>query len=177
MLTFQQVNAQDQIAATVELAQEIWNEHYIHIIDQGQIDYMLEKFQSAEAIAKQLSEGYAYYLILEDDRPAGYFALQPQDDGTICLSKFYLQQRCRGKGYARQAFEQIKALAAEKNATQIWLTVNIDNKDSIAVYKRLGMTLLRTQVVDIGNGYVMDDEVYGYAVKPTPEAVTGADLS
>lgn len=165
MLTFQKVTAPEHIAATASLAHEIWNEFFIHIISQGQIDYMLEKFQSAEAMTKQLSEGYEYYLFMEGDRPVGYFGVQPQEDKTLYLSKLYLLKAHRGKGYARQAFEEIKAIAARNNLKQIWLTVNIHNEDTIAVYKRFGMTLLRTQVADIGNGYVMDDEVYGYDVK------------
>ncbi|TVX96519.1 GNAT family N-acetyltransferase [Paenibacillus cremeus] len=162
MLTFHKMTAPDQIAVTASLAQEIWNEHFIHIISQGQIDYMLEKFQSVDAMTKQISDGYEYYLFLEDGQPVGYFAVQPQKDCTLYLSKLYLLKAHRGKGYARQAFEEIKAIAAGNNLKQIWLTVNIHNHDTIAVYKRFGMTLLRTQVVGIGNGYVMDDEVYGY---------------
>lgn len=162
MLIFQRVVNSDQVAAAAKLAHEIWNEHFIDIISQGQIDYMLEKFQSVEAMTKQLADGYEYYLFLEEGQPVGYFGIQEQADRTLYLSKLYLLKACRGKGYARQAFEKIKSLAVDKNLTMIWLTVNIDNHDTIAVYKRLGMKLLRKQKADIGNGYVMDDEVYGY---------------
>jgi ribosomal protein S18 acetylase RimI-like enzyme len=164
MLMFQKVNTPDQIVMTEYLAREIWNEHYINIVDKGQIDYMLAKFQSAEAIAQQLSEGYEYYLFTEGSQPVGYFGIQAQADGTLYLSKLYLHKDSRGKGYARQAFEKIIAIAKENKLSQIWLTVNIHNKETIAVYNRLGMTLLRTQIADIGNGYVMDDEVYGYTI-------------
>ncbi|RKN85067.1 GNAT family N-acetyltransferase [Paenibacillus ginsengarvi] len=162
MLTFQKATTPEQIAVVAGLAHTIWNEHFISIIDQGQIDYMLEKFQSAEAMTKQLADGYEYYLFMENGRPVGYFGVQPQADGTLYLSKLYLLKDQRGKGYARQAFEEIKTIANRHNLKQIWLTVNIHNTDTIAVYKRFGMRLLRTQVADIGNGYVMDDEVYGY---------------
>ena len=44
----------------------------------------------------------------------------------------------------------------------IWLTVNKRNDDSIAIYKKFGMEIIRSEVTDIGSGYVMDDYVFGY---------------
>lgn len=49
------------------LAHEIWNEYFPCILEQGQIDYMVEKFQSHEAISRQISEeGYRYFLLREE---------------------------------------------------------------------------------------------------------------
>ena len=46
----------------------------------------------------------------------------------------------------------------------IWLTVNKHNNGTIAVYKKFGMKIIRSQVTDIGNGFVMDDYVFGYDI-------------
>ena len=44
----------DQIKAIVEMAKEIWTEHYTPIIGKDQVDYMLDKFQSNDAISGQI---------------------------------------------------------------------------------------------------------------------------
>ena len=41
----------------------------------------------------------------------------------------------------------------------IWLTVNKYNDHTIDVYRHRGFQTVRSQVSDIGNGYVMDDYV------------------
>jgi ribosomal protein S18 acetylase RimI-like enzyme len=41
----------------------------------------------------------------------------------------------------------------------IWLTVNRYNDATIAVYEKKGFRTVRTQVADIGNGFVMDDYI------------------
>ena len=69
------------IEAVVVLAQEIWNQHFVPIIGQEQVDYMLEKFQSASAIAQQIADGYEYYIVREHDHDVGYFAIVPDRPG------------------------------------------------------------------------------------------------
>ena len=41
-----------QIEALAVCAKEIWNEYFISLISQNQIDYMVEKFQSTTALKK-----------------------------------------------------------------------------------------------------------------------------
>ena len=58
MLTFEKILSDEQIKNTALLADQIWHQHFIGIIPEGQIDYMIEKFQSYRAIKAQLSDGY-----------------------------------------------------------------------------------------------------------------------
>ena len=62
-----QVKTKEQIAGVEALAFEIWHEHYIPIIGVKQVEYMLKKFQSQEAISEQIEEGCSYYLIKAGD--------------------------------------------------------------------------------------------------------------
>lgn len=162
MLTFEKVNTQESIRKTAELAKEIWNNYFITIITQSQIDYMIDKFQSEMSMTEQIKSGYEYYNFVLDNEIIGYFAVCPKEDNTLFLSKLYLKKAYRGNGYARKAFEFIKQLAKEKGCNMIWLTVNKHNDDSIAIYKKFGMEIIRSEVTDIGSGYVMDDFVFGY---------------
>lgn len=42
------VDSDDKICQLEKLAKEIWNQHFVPIIGQDQVDYMLNKFQSFE---------------------------------------------------------------------------------------------------------------------------------
>ena len=82
---------------------------------------------------------------------------QPQD--CMFLSKIYLQQKYRGNGYAAQAIQYLEKICCLEQLHTIWLTVNKGNADSIAAYKHMGFAIARTQVADIGQGFVMDDYI------------------
>ena len=58
------------------LASEIWHEYWPVILSSEQIDYMVEKFQSLNAIKNQIEfENYSYYFIKLDEEYAGYFGI------------------------------------------------------------------------------------------------------
>lgn len=167
-LSFQPVTTKEEIGTTARLAAEIWREHYIRIITAAQIDYMLDKFQSIHAIADQIEhQGYEYYLIRVNGDHAGYLAIKPEnEDSKLFLSKFYLLKAYRGQGYGSRTIRFLEELCRERGLKAIWLTVNRHNTSSIAVYERNGFRTVRTQVADIGGGFVMDDYVMEKAVLP-----------
>lgn len=161
-LTYERVTEQtiDTLAA---LANEIWHEYFPIILSGEQIDYMVEKFQSAPAMRQQLAEGYQYYLVHAGEEMIGYIGVHPEDS-LLFLSKLYLKKQYRGHGYGRKMLDFVVALARELNKSGVYLTVNRFNEHSIAVYHAAGFETVRTQVADIGNGYVMDDYVMQLAV-------------
>lgn len=159
------VKTKKQIEETAKLASEIWHEHYSSIISEEQIDYMVEKFQSAEKISKQIKkENYEYYNFVEDNKSVGYFGFVEQDGEALFLSKIYLLKSERGKGFSRKAFEFLKKEAKKRGLSKIWLTVNKGNKHSIEIYKKFGMYIERTQIADIGGNFVMDDYIFVYDI-------------
>lgn len=159
MVTTTPVTSQQDIDALAALASEIWNEHFPAIIGQAQVDYMLGKFQSAPAIARQIREdGYAYYLVVDEDERAGYFAILPDAErASMQLSKLYVKRAFRGRGVGRAVLSFVEDECAASGLSELWLTVNKDNHDSIAFYERWGFVVDRPLNTDIGNGFVMDD--------------------
>lgn len=155
-LSLTQVHTEADVEWVTELANEIWQEYYIEIITQEQIDYMLKKFQSVEAILKQIEEGFEYYLMVVNGVRIGYVSIK-QEEHQLFLSKFYIQRDERGKGFASQAMAWLTDICKQRNLQYIWLTVNRHNELAKAVYEKKGFRLLRTEIADIGNGFVMDD--------------------
>lgn len=153
------VTAPAEVDEVAELAREIWNQHFVPIVGKAQIDYMLARFQSAAAIAGQISSGYLYYLIEEDGRMVGYFALAPvpDEDGELQLSKIYVREEYRGRGLGRAALESAEELCEKTGVRKLWLTVNRQNSATIDFYLRMGFIIEGEVVQNIGNGFVMDD--------------------
>lgn len=158
MIRIDTVESERGIAEVARLAREIWLEHYVPIIGRAQVDYMLDKFQSPDAITRQRAAGYQYYLAVEEEEPVGYFAVVPDKGGDmLLLSKIYLKRSSRSRGIGRMMLEAAEEQARRQGFRKLWLTVNKDNKDSIAWYTRMGFVQAGPIVQDIGGGFLMDD--------------------
>lgn len=149
----------EQLQQVAELASKIWNEYFTAIISQEQIDYMLERFQSYTALQQYVhQESYQYFFIMQGNELVGYTGVK-QEEGRLFLSKLYLLKEHRGKGYGGAALDALKQMAEQQRLTSIWLTVNRYNDSTIATYRHKGFVVVKEQVADIGNGFVMDDYI------------------
>lgn len=153
-----EVVGKPDIEAVAALARSIWNEHYVPIIGQAQVDYMLERFQSAAAISGQIGSGYRYFLAGRGGRDIGYLAVcSDAAGGSMILSKIYVVAGSRRSGVGRALLERAEALCRQSGLSRLWLTVNRHNAKSIAAYERMGFRNVGVLVTDIGGGFVMDD--------------------
>lgn len=147
-----------ELRQIAELADEIWHECFTDIISVGQIDYMVGKFQSLEAMTKQIEEqNYTYFAVRDDGELCGYIGAKPEDDSRFFLSKLYLRSDKRGKGIASQMLERVFEEARRHGKKSVYLTVNKHNDRAVEVYKHCGFDIIDKAVTDIGGGYVMDD--------------------
>lgn len=150
----------EDIPVLVQLADEIWHQHFTPIIGAEQVAYMLERFQSEWAISDAIDrEGYRYYFFCYDGERVGYIGIVPKEDGSLFLSKLYLRQAYRGKKIARAGMTFLEMLCRENGWRRIFLTCNRDNGNSVAAYKKMGFVILYEQDAPIGNGFVMNDYV------------------
>lgn len=157
---FVPVVTDEQISQTAALAEVIWHECFARILKPEQIEYMVEKFQSAPAMTEQIrSQGYEYYLICAEEQPVGYVGVQAKD-GKLLLSKLYLDKAARGRGFGQQALSFVEGVAKSRGCEGVWLTVNRHNERAISVYRKTGYALAREEVQDIGGGFVMDDFIF-----------------
>lgn len=159
MINLQKVENTKELA---KLASSIWHEYWTKILSAEQIDYMVNKFQSENAINEQIkNERYEYFYILSDNKKAGYVGLS-QKDSYLFLSKMYIKSNFRHKGIGTLAFDSIKTYAIKKNYDKIVLTVNKYNSNTINAYKKWGFKITDAIVTDIGQGFVMDDYIMQY---------------
>jgi len=151
-------NTKAQYLLIEQLGDTIWREHYTSIIGINQVEYMLEKFQTAKVIESQISDGYEYYLILKKDKPAGYLSIK-KDGDALFLSKLYVLQKLRGHGLGKLAMNVVENRANTLVCNKIKLAVNKYNNNSISIYEKIGFNKTKAIVMDIGNGFVMDDYI------------------
>lgn len=163
MIVLTEVENEEQLQRTARLADEIWHQHFTPIIGRDQVEYMLGRFQNADAMKRQMEqEGYTYLLALDKDEPVGYTGFK-KETNRMFLSKLYVKEDHRGQGISRQMFEEIKKRS--EGLKDIYLTVNKHNDVTIAIYRHMGFELIDSVVTDIGSGFVMDDFIFQYSLK------------
>ncbi|MBR2284260.1 MAG: GNAT family N-acetyltransferase [Ruminococcus sp.] len=152
-----------ELRSIAQLADSIWHECFVGIISEGQIDYMVDKFQSLEAMTEQIeNQGYYYLAVRDGGELCGYIALKPEKDNRLFLSKLYLRSDKRGLGIGRAMLGRVFEEAAALGKDTVYLTVNKHNDHAVNVYKAAGFYEADTAVTDIGGGYVMDDYIMEY---------------
>ena len=153
-----------QIQRMSRLATTIVKDYFDPLIGAAQNDYMIARFQTPDAIAAQLADGYVYFFAADDaGTPLGFLAYRIEP-ARLYLSKFYLHKHHRGKGYAHAMRDFVIQAAVNAGLSHIELNVYKHNDATLAAYEALGFTRLRAEANDIGNGFVMDDYVYGLTV-------------
>lgn len=157
MTKFKPATTHSDFELISKLAKDIWTEHYTPIIGIDQVNYMLEKFQSENAVKNQvLNDEYKYFIISNMEFPIGYLSIK-KEDSSLFLSKIYIAKTSRGQGIGKTSMNFIEEQATLLNCEKIYLTVNKHNSNSIKAYQKIGFKKIKELVMDIGNGYVMDD--------------------
>ncbi|MGN0287239.1 MAG: GNAT family N-acetyltransferase [Atopobiaceae bacterium] len=153
-----------------QLSSSIVKEHFDPIIGAAQNDYMIARFNTAEAVSDQIrNHGYRYFFVCDPQasasadatqRHVGFLAFYPREEGELYLSKFYLRSDCRGRGLSRDMCRFVVDQARALGCNRITLNVNRNNYQAILAYEHLGFRKVRAERNPIGNGFVMDDFVY-----------------
>lgn len=163
------VATEKQIVELEETANYVWHNYYKDIISQEQIDYMLKNYQSREAVRKNMSEGYIYYMIMADGELAGYICVLLQSDYALVQS-LYIKPEYRRRGLAKRTLAHIDAIFANKEhgfdyIKKLRVNVARNNSFTINVYERLGFEKVRAVDTDIGGGFYRHDYVMERKVK------------
>ncbi len=165
---FQPAITDDDRKQLAALADEIWHEYWPSRIGLAQTDYMVQRFQSFDALTHDMTEnGYEYWFICgaDDGRIVGYTGGNVEaETNRYFISKIYLRATERGKGFARRTVEFYEDICRERNLDAMYLTVNKENSLAIRAYVGTGFKTIDASVTDIGEGFVMDDYIMEKAV-------------
>ena len=162
-MKIREVYGEADIRRMTKVAEVVWREANVAFCTPEQVEYMIEMFQSYEAVMGQLVHGYRYFLVEEENEILAYFGVQPQGE-RLFLSKFYILKEHRGKGIFSMGLNFMAELCREQQLDTIYLTVNRNNLHACEVYLHKGFRIAEEAVADIGCGFVMDDYIMEYDV-------------
>lgn len=160
MATFQKATEKD-IETVRDIAHQVWPIAYATILSPAQMEYMLEKMYSFGALQEHLQHN-EILLAMEGNCPIGFASFGPHQDNRSVyhLHKIYIlpasQKNKTGKKLIETIIEHIK----KQGAIELHLNVNRYNPAK-KFYEKLGFSVLKTEDIDIGNGYFMNDFVMG----------------
>lgn len=153
----------EQLSIVRDLAYTVWPSTYREILSSEQLDYMLHNFYSVANLEKQMDNGQVFELLLEDTNVIGFVAYELNCNETewLKLHKIYLLPEIQGKGFGIFMIDEVNKRAKDNQQKGLFLNVNKYNKAKF-FYEKLGFVISKEEVIDIGNGYVMDDYVMEY---------------
>jgi len=149
---------EEELTVVHQLAEKIWPEVYDYMISQAQIRYMLDAMYSLKSLRTQLKNGHEFLLLLHDDTPMGFCSFQQLDAERFRLQKLYVSKNGHGKGWGYLLLHTIEQKIKSRNGKVLELNVNRNNR-SLAFYQRQGFQIVRSEDIDIGNGFFMNDFV------------------
>lgn len=127
----------------------IWLETYGNILSPQHLEYLLEKYFSAEGVKVYRNMGYQYKKI--DD--VGVLVYVDKGDYTY-MDKLYLSPNGRSKGYPKLVFEYLLSLGKD-----VVLNANQKNERAVKCYFKNGFIIEKEELVDLGNGLFNPDYV------------------
>ena len=150
----------EQLPIVIDLTKKIWPVAYGEILSKAQLDYMIDKFYNETALRELMQKGHVFYLAQDDnEKYVGFVSYELNSEpNKTKIHKIYVLPETQGTGLGRQFFELVKEKAIENNQNAIFLNVNKYN-NAIHFYTKLGFVKVKDEIIDIGNGYVMDDYV------------------
>ncbi len=146
-------------AAIRAVVHEVWPIAYRDMISQEQIRYMLEMMYSDESLQKQILDEGCTFLVYENDSSVlGFASYSAIENNFYKLHKLYVYSTSHGKGIGKALLDEVKKRVSALGGHAIELQVN---KKNIAqqFYLKQGFTIDRELVLNIGNGFVMDDYI------------------
>lgn len=157
MIRLEKINT-TQLSIIKDLAYTIWPSTYGEILSTEQLNYMLDNFYSVENLENQMDNGQVFELLFEDSNVVGFVAyeLNCNETGLLKIHKIYLLPETQGKGFGKFMIDEVIKIAKSNNQKGVFLNVNKYNKAQF-FYQKLGFTITKEEVIDIGNNYIMDD--------------------
>ncbi len=147
---------ESDLGAIATMARDIWNLHYVPMIGQEQVDYMLDTFYNQQNLEEQMHKGHGFYLVMQQDETLGFLSVSLIRDRDYFLHKLYIYSQKANAGAGTEVLHELIKMIEPKSLT---LTVNRQNYKSINFYFKNGFKIKSVKDFDIGNGYEMNDFV------------------
>lgn len=152
------VASESQLGIIQNLAKVIWPEAYGAILSEAQLDYMMEMMYSNDSLRSQLLSNNVFLLAEIENKIVGFasYELNYQNSTATKIHKLYILPEIQCKGVGKAFIQYIQNIALKQANSALILNVNKYNKAK-DFYLHNGFEIAESVVIQIGNGYVMDD--------------------
>ncbi|MBK9174884.1 MAG: GNAT family N-acetyltransferase [Flavobacteriales bacterium] len=143
------------------IAHATWPVAYRTILSPAQLSYMLHLMYSEVALTEQLTaKDHHFLLAWERDAAVGFAGFEHMYRNTrrTRLHKLYVLPATQGAGTGAALLRAVELAALEAGDKGVELNVNRFNP-ARDWYAKRGFRIERDEVIDIGQGFVMDDHV------------------
>ncbi|MGY6520560.1 MAG: N-acetyltransferase family protein [Mongoliitalea sp.] len=151
------------ISIIQSIAEETWPITFGEILSSEQIRYMLDWMYSTEMLQRQLEqEGHVFLLAWDSElgEALGFAGVQHGLKNQLTkIHKLYIRPSQQGRGIGKKLIQSIQKMACMACDRSLVLNVNKYNLQAIKFYEYIGFKEIDQEVINIGNGYVMDDFV------------------
>jgi GNAT superfamily N-acetyltransferase len=113
---------------------------------------------NSHTLENQINGKIEFFMVDLGQETIGYFAVENANEQNVKLHKLYLDPTQKQKGLGRKIIQYIRDWALTNQKNSIILNVN-KNNSAVQFYQKVGFTILEEMILDIGEGYVMDDFV------------------
>ncbi len=163
MIEIEKVAATDLVKFEVirTIAQETWPIAYGAILSSSQLEYMFTMMYSTTSLLEQAAKKNSQFILAKEGNDYLGFASYEIDihqTNKTKIHKIYILPETQGKGIGKKLIDYIAAQAKNQKDIALILNVNKYNK-ALHFYLKLGFSNVKEEVIDIGNGYIMDDYV------------------
>jgi ribosomal protein S18 acetylase RimI-like enzyme len=153
--------AKEELFKVQGIAHQTWPSTFGAILSVEQIDYMLHWMYDLQLLESQVEKGHTFLIAEAQETAIGFagFELFYKEGTKAKLHKLYLLPSSHGKGTGKALLQEVASRARAAGQQILTLNVNKDNQKAIDFYTSQGFVEIYKEVIDIGNGYVMDDAV------------------
>jgi ribosomal protein S18 acetylase RimI-like enzyme len=150
----------DDIETIQKLAADVWPVAYKDILSTAQLNYMLQKFYSVNALQDQiLTKGHQFYLLIDDNSiKIGFASVSEESMDTFKLQKLYVLPKQQGKSFGKILLNEVISYCRAKGGKSIILNVNRHNKARF-FYEKCSFRIIKEVDISIGDDYFMNDYV------------------
>ena len=148
----------NDIATIRAIADITWPVAYGSYISKEQLDYMLNMMYSDDSLLDQMNKGHQFYIAEQHSIPIGFASVSKEEDNSCKLNKLYVLPTAQKTGAGKALLQKTINYATSHSSSCLFLQVNKQN-NAQEFYRKHGFRVREASILDIGEGYIMDDYI------------------
>ena len=147
--------SQADITAIAHVARETWPATYAHSVAAHNQRQVLERSYGIESLAAAIAAKPAWFYVAEADAQVVAFAqFMSRPDGYVELARIYVLPDYQRIGIGRALLAAGAADIEDAGAPLCFVSVEVDNSDALAFYRRFGFRRNRAHASFLGDQIV-----------------------